>query len=842
MKSIAFFQFSTEEDLSFVLEFSGLDLTGRDFEIKVTERASNTTKVTLTNGAGITITGTNVLEAEYAKAGMAGWARGEYSADVVDVTGGAHSRIMAVRFDYNLPGRLVQGVQDRKAYISWSPNQAVVTATGGIGQKGAKGDKGDQGDQGEQGNTGPSGTIAVGDVITGAAGSEASVTNVGTSTAAIFDFEIPEGAQGIQGNAGNKGWSPSFAVVTDGARRVLQVNDWAGGEGGKPATGDYVGATGLTPIIGGAVDIRGPAGTATIPDGDKGDITTADSGDTWTLNDDAVDLDKLAASVYVDQPTAEAGTATGGVMHSLGVKQSITVNAEKANFTAAGAEVGDIRSIQEALRDLPGVSIELYYREDDDSGKWGPALARALADSAVKRINFGAAQYDFDSAIEINRSDILIAGLGRNLTKFEVKGSTPILFDIGSAVAPIFNVYIEGIVISRETVTPGSKVMRVRNTNLFDFTDSRLYMDNKWGSGIEIQSGIYHEYTKLLIENPIDHAVEMYGGPGGVGGPDGWLVEHLWERCKFVGGNAGKASPQDQGTVIMGDHVSAVWMNNCSSHSGLGAFVDQRGTPANIDRNTLNLFTNLNCEATHTDSCTLRIGAYNNTQLLGGWCSGKGMPAIVCTEDSVSNRVTAVQIGIQSGDGIEDSGTSNRFEGNEFVGYSSGAAAVRFKSGSSLGIVKGGEAEQLVNIVVNEAGDSAKHHFDDLDVFSISGAPVTGFGPGSNKVGRIRNHDASPYVARTTSTLDIPWGSGDATISVTSGTGFIDNLRAGYWFGEKVTICFEQSGQEVRDIVSSGGGNIYLGAATTLLSDGRLIATFQWRGSGWWCVSTNKLP
>lgn len=62
------------------------------------------------------------------------------------------------------------------------------------------------------------------------------------------------------GPQGDAGWSPVFAVVTDGTRRVLQVPDWVGGEGAKPTTGLYVGATGLTATIANAVDIRGSAG------------------------------------------------------------------------------------------------------------------------------------------------------------------------------------------------------------------------------------------------------------------------------------------------------------------------------------------------------------------------------------------------------------------------------------------------------------------------------------------------------------------------------------------------------------------------------------------------------
>lgn len=79
-----------------------------------------------------------------------------------------------------------------------------------------------------------------------------------------------QGIQGIPGDAGDTGWSPEFAVVTDGERRVLQVDDWAGGEGTPPATGDYVGPDGLTAVLAEAVDIRGAVGAAGA-DGDTGE-------------------------------------------------------------------------------------------------------------------------------------------------------------------------------------------------------------------------------------------------------------------------------------------------------------------------------------------------------------------------------------------------------------------------------------------------------------------------------------------------------------------------------------------------------------------------------------------
>lgn len=70
------------------------------------------------------------------------------------------------------------------------------------------------------------------------------------------------GAKGDDGDAGTNGWSPIFAVVTDGARRVLQVSDWAGGSGNKPTSGQYLGPTGFTGDIAQAVDVRGTPGAA----------------------------------------------------------------------------------------------------------------------------------------------------------------------------------------------------------------------------------------------------------------------------------------------------------------------------------------------------------------------------------------------------------------------------------------------------------------------------------------------------------------------------------------------------------------------------------------------------
>jgi len=63
---------------------------------------------------------------------------------------------------------------------------------------------------GEKGDQGDAATVAVGTVTTVAPGEPATVTNVGTANDAVFDIEIPQGSQGIQGDP----YKPDEVVAT----------------------------------------------------------------------------------------------------------------------------------------------------------------------------------------------------------------------------------------------------------------------------------------------------------------------------------------------------------------------------------------------------------------------------------------------------------------------------------------------------------------------------------------------------------------------------------------------------------------------------------------------------
>lgn len=119
------------------------------------------------------------------------------------------------------------------------------------------------GPPGDTGATGAAATVAVGSVTTGAPGSNADVTNVGTSAAAVLNFVIPRGDVGAAGADGNDG-----AAGADGREVELQTSathiQWR-----------YEGAGSWTDLVA-LSDLEGPQGPA---GNDGGQGPKGDSGD-----------------------------------------------------------------------------------------------------------------------------------------------------------------------------------------------------------------------------------------------------------------------------------------------------------------------------------------------------------------------------------------------------------------------------------------------------------------------------------------------------------------------------------------------------------------------------------
>lgn len=149
---------------------------------------------------------------------------------------------------------------------SWSLVANIAGPEGPAGEAGPQGAAGPAGEAGPQGEEGPEGPAGV------------------------------DGADGADGANGDDGWSPVFAVASDGARRVLQVTSWTGGGGSPPSSPTYVGASGFTTNIAEAVDIRGAQGEQG-PQGEPG--ADGEDGADGAPGEDGAGLDVSGVGIVV---------------------------------------------------------------------------------------------------------------------------------------------------------------------------------------------------------------------------------------------------------------------------------------------------------------------------------------------------------------------------------------------------------------------------------------------------------------------------------------------------------------------------------------------------------------
>ena len=167
------------------------------------------------------------------------------------------------------------GPQGEKGDTGATGPQGPKGDTGETGPQGPKGDTGATGPQGPKGDPGAAATITVGTTTTGAAGTDASVTNVGTTSAAKFNFTIPKGDTGATGPQGEKGdtgaTGPQGPKGDPGAAATITIGTTTTGAAGTDASVTNVGTTSAAKFN--FTIPKGDTG-ATGPQGPKGDPFT----------------------------------------------------------------------------------------------------------------------------------------------------------------------------------------------------------------------------------------------------------------------------------------------------------------------------------------------------------------------------------------------------------------------------------------------------------------------------------------------------------------------------------------------------------------------------------------
>lgn len=279
----------------------------------------------------------------------------------------------------------VSSVTD-KLVLAHDPEAPLEACTKQYADALAIGGGGGQGPPGPQGPAGEAATIEVGTTTTGAAGTPAAVVNVGTPSAAIFDFTIPQGIQGVAGATGSPGAAASIAVgtTTTGA---------AGSAAAVVNVGSSSAAVFNFTIPQGIQGATGPQG----PPGTSGAITGTSGGIPYFGSTGA-----MASSALLQSTAIVLGGGAGAAPATAADWTVPQANVLRGQFNANPAITSNLAGIQ--LNGLDGQSTglqvdgyastpQIFLRRADgtNAAKTGLVLNDSLGQIGVRGYNSAGA-------------------------------------------------------------------------------------------------------------------------------------------------------------------------------------------------------------------------------------------------------------------------------------------------------------------------------------------------------------------------------------------------------------------------------------------------------------------
>lgn len=259
---------------------------------------------------------------------------------------------------------------------------AIWDGTDMVNAGNIQGPKGDKGDTGDAGNDGDAATIAVGSTTTGAEGTDADVTNSGTTSAAILDFVIPRGAKGDIGVKGDTGDDSTVVGPTGpgGPEGPQGIEGEQGPDGPRGAGFQLKGHT--------TVSWVNSQPTTAFEDGDGylmddvGTITTGDENIEVTI--DTLIVWSLSSNRFVNFGSLSVSGDWSDI-------ENIPANVTNALPTTGGAMSGPI--IQSAAPTL-------------DTHLTNKAYVDSIGDSKVSQDDYDTDQEEQNAAIALNSGKI----------------------------------------------------------------------------------------------------------------------------------------------------------------------------------------------------------------------------------------------------------------------------------------------------------------------------------------------------------------------------------------------------------------------------------------------------
>ena len=271
-------------------------------------------------------------------------------------------------------GNLEDIVQTTTSYADGGVNVVTAYLSDGTTQdfqirNGHQGSQGDPGTPGTPGADGQDATIAVGTTTTLPAGSNATVTDSGTPSAAVLDFGIPRGADGQNGQDGQDGFSPIATVSKVGDTATITITDENGtttatvtdGSDGAPGQAATVTAGTTTTLPAGSSASVTNSGTSSaaifdfsIPKGDTGAAGQdgADGADGFSPIANVTKVGDTATITITDENGTTTATVTDGTNGTPGAAATIAAGTTTTLSPGSSATVTNSGTSSAAVFDF----------------------------------------------------------------------------------------------------------------------------------------------------------------------------------------------------------------------------------------------------------------------------------------------------------------------------------------------------------------------------------------------------------------------------------------------------------------------------------------------------------